>query len=110
MALFEIVQYEVQVFQGGHWHVRARYPRSDRDHAFTEARRIDLNESHPARVVRDVYDPQDGRSQEFTIFMSDRAKAVKSGARYSPASTTAHSAAQASTRRSTKRPQPGSGW
>jgi hypothetical protein len=74
-ALFEIIQYEVQVFQGGHWHVRARFPRSDRDHAFTEARRADLNDMLPARVVRDIYDPQSGRSQEITIFLSDRAKA-----------------------------------
>ncbi|MGE3333893.1 MAG: hypothetical protein AB7I36_09630 [Rhodospirillaceae bacterium] len=73
-ALFEIIQYEVQVLQGGHWHVRARFPRSDRDHAFTEARRVDLNDMLPARVVRDIYDPQSGRSQEITIFMSDRAK------------------------------------
>ncbi|MGE4063141.1 MAG: hypothetical protein AB7E79_07210 [Rhodospirillaceae bacterium] len=79
-GLFDIVQYEVQVLQDGHWTVRARYTRSERDHAFTEARRIDLNESHPARVVRDVYDPQNGRSQEFTIFMSDRAKMFKPGA------------------------------
>jgi hypothetical protein len=105
MALLEIVQYEVQVFQGGHWHVRARYPRSDRDHAFTEARRIDLNESHPARVVRDVYDPQDGRSQESTVFMSDRAKAVKPGA-YNPArtKTTARSAQKNAPTRQNERP------
>jgi hypothetical protein len=83
-GLFDIVQYEVQVFQDGHWSIRARYTRSERDHAFTEARRIDLNEDHPARVVRDVYDPQSGRSQEFTIFMSDRAKAVRSGAQNAP--------------------------
>ena len=77
MGTFDIVQYEVHVFQGGHWSVRARYPRSDRDHAFTEARRIDLNECHPARVVRDVYDPQGGRSQEITVYQSDRAKVGK---------------------------------
>ncbi|MCA0200286.1 MAG: hypothetical protein LCH56_05530 [Proteobacteria bacterium] len=73
-ASFEIIQYEVQVFQDGHWHVRARFPRSDREYAFTEARRVDLNDMLPARVVRDIYDPQSGRSQESTIFMSDRAK------------------------------------
>ncbi len=74
-ALFEIIQYEVQVFESGHWHVRARFPRSDRDRAFTEARRVDLNEMLPARVVRDIYDPQSGRNQEYTIYQSDRAKA-----------------------------------
>lgn len=79
-ALFEIIQYEVQVFKDGHWHVRARFPRSDRDHAFTQARRVDLNEMLPARVVRDIYDPQSGRSQEITIFLSDRAKAGSSRA------------------------------
>jgi len=76
-GLFDIIQYEVQAFEDGHWQVRARYPRSDRDHAFTEARRLDLNEGLPSRVVRDVYEPQSGRSQEFTIFMSDRMKALK---------------------------------
>lgn len=90
MSLFEIVQYEVQVFEAGRWHVRARYPRADRDHAFTEARRIDLNEGHAARVVRDVYDPESGRNQEFTIFVSDRAK-ESARATNAPTSRAAHS-------------------
>lgn len=76
-GLFEIIQYEVQVFREGHWEVRSRYPRSDRDHAFMQARLVDLNEMLPTRVVRDVYDPATGRNQEFTIFMSDRAKTAK---------------------------------
>jgi hypothetical protein len=107
MGTFDIVQYEVHVFQDGHWSVRARYPRSDRDHAFTEARRIDLNESHPARVVRDVYDPQAGRSQEFTVFMSDRAKAVKAGTySASRAKTTTRSAQKSPAARPTERRAP----
>jgi len=81
VGLFDIVQYEVQVFEHGHWYVRSRYPRIERERAFTEARRTDLNEGVPARVVRDVYDPQSGRNREITIFVSDRAKAIgpKSG-------------------------------
>lgn len=73
-ALFEIIQYEVQVLQGGNWHVRTRFTRTEREHAFTEARRADLNDMLPARVVRDAYDPQSGHSQETVIFSSDRAK------------------------------------
>jgi hypothetical protein len=76
-GLFEIIQYEVQVFRDGYWEVRGRYPRAGRDHAFMQARLADLNEMLPTRVVRDVYDPASGRSQEFTIFMSDRAKTAK---------------------------------
>lgn len=75
MGLFDIVQYEVHVFSDGHWHVRVRYPRADRDHAFTEARRLDI-EGIPTRVIRDVYEPQSGRNQEITIFVSERAKAL----------------------------------
>ena len=75
MGLFDIVQYEVHVFSDGHWHVHARFPRADRDHAFTEARRLDI-EGIPTRVIRDVYEPQSGRNQEFTIFFSERAKAI----------------------------------
>lgn len=77
-GLFDIIQYEVQVSENGHWRVRKRFPRSERERAFTEARRIDLNDALPARVVRDVYDPQSGRSQEITMFISDRAKALAS--------------------------------
>lgn len=76
-GLFEIIQYEVQVFRDGYWEVRSRHPRAERDHAFLQARIADLNEMLPTRVVRDVYDPASGRSQEFTIFMSDRAKTAK---------------------------------
>lgn len=107
MGLFQIVQYEVQVFQDGHWCVRARYTRSERDHAFTEARRIDLNESHPARVVRDVFDPHSGRSQEFTTFMSDRARALKAGIHTAPAETPiAQPEAKNAPARPGKRPAP----
>ncbi|MGE3474582.1 MAG: hypothetical protein AB7H70_02115 [Rhodospirillaceae bacterium] len=73
-ALFEIIQYEVQVLQGGNWHVRTRFTRAEREHAFAEARRADLNDMLPARVVRDVYDPQSGHSRETVIFSSERAK------------------------------------
>lgn len=110
MSLFEIIQYEVQVFQDGHWHVRARYPRSDRDHAFTEARRIDLNESHPTRVVRDIYDPETGRNQEIAIFVSDRAKGASRAAN-TPTETRAMNRSRSSHRstapsRHTDRPTP----
>lgn len=74
-GLFDIVQYEVHAFGDGHWHVRTRYPRADRDYAFTEARRLDI-EGLPTRVIRDVYDPQSGRNQEITIFVSERAKTM----------------------------------
>lgn len=107
MGSFDIVQYEVHVYQEGHWSVRARYPRSDREHAFTEARQIDLNEGHPARVVRDVYDPHGGRSQEITVYQSDRAKAAKASHASAPRAGEKPRSAQKNTAaRSNERPAP----
>lgn len=105
-GLFEIIQYEVQVFRDGHWDVRSRYPRSDREHAFTQARLVDLNEMLPTRVVRDVYDPQSGRSQEFTIFMSDRAKAEKIPIRAVPPKPSGKPAPKTRARQHEGRPAP----
>ncbi len=102
MGLFDIVQYEVQVFAGGYWHVRVRYPRSDRDDAFKEARRLDLTEGLSTRVVRDVYDPRSGRNQEITIFVSDRAKAI--GPRPAPRDALRDPARAPSRRRAGKQP------
>lgn len=105
-GLFEIIQYEVQVFRDGHWEVRNRYPRSDRDHAFMQARHVDLNEMLPTRVVRDVYDPANGRNQEFTIFMSDRAKAGNIPVRAIPAKPTGKPAPKIRARQHEGRPAP----
>ncbi len=66
-----ITQFEVQVQQGQRWSIHAQFGSFQKEAAITEARSLESMPSiNAVKVVREVYDPDRGTSQEFVIYKS----------------------------------------
>lgn len=67
-----ITQFEVQVQQGKRWSIHAQFGSFQKEAAVEEAKGLEGMPSISAvKVVREVYDPDRGTSQEFVIYKSD---------------------------------------
>ena len=64
------INFEVQVMQGGRWTISAHFPSTGQERAIEEAKQIDSSGIGAVRVLRDVYDPETGMSNEFTVYQS----------------------------------------
>lgn len=72
-----ITQFEVQVQQGQRWSIHAQFGSFQKDAAIEEARGLERMPGISAvKVVREVYDPDRGTSQEFVIYKSAGVKAL----------------------------------
>ncbi len=72
-----ITQFEVQVQQGNRWSIHAQFGPFQKEAAITEARSLDKIPSiSGVKVIREVYDPDSGTSQEFVIYKSDGVKTL----------------------------------
>ena len=58
------VSFEVHVMQGDSWHIQARYPAAKGKIAIEEAKSFGQHGYKGARVIRESYDPDTGRSEE----------------------------------------------
>ena len=66
-----ITQFEVQVQQGQRWSIHAQFGSFQKEAAVEEARNLErMPGINAVKVVREVYDPDRGTSQEFVIFKS----------------------------------------
>lgn len=66
---------EILVQQGGRWTIHARYPVSRKDAAIEEAKVLDKTPGIGAvKVIKEVYDPDEGVSNEYVIYKSAGAK------------------------------------
>jgi len=66
-----ITQFEVQVQQGQRWSIHAQFGSFQKEAAINEARSLESMPSiNAVKVVREVYDPDRGTSQEFVIYKS----------------------------------------
>ncbi|WNJ99006.1 adenylate/guanylate cyclase domain-containing protein [Thalassospiraceae bacterium LMO-JJ14] len=66
-----ITQFEVQVQQGQRWSIHAQFGSFQKEAAVEEARGLERMPGISAvKVVREVYDPDRGTSQEFVIYKS----------------------------------------
>ena len=67
-----ITQFEVQVQQGKRWSIHAQFGSFQKEAAVEEAKGLEGMPSISAvKVVREVYDPDRGTSQEFVIYKSE---------------------------------------
>ena len=72
-----ITQFEVQVQQGKRWSIHAQFGSFQKEAAVEEAKGLESMPSISAvKVVREVYDPDRGTSQEFGIYKSDGVTAL----------------------------------
>lgn len=66
-----ITQFEVQVQQGQRWSIHAQFGSFQKEAAVEEARGLETMPGiNAVKVVREVYDPDRGTSQEFVIYKS----------------------------------------
>ena len=66
-----ITQFEVQVQQGQRWSIHAQFGSFQKEAAVDEARGLEnMPGINGVKVVREVYDPDRGSSQEFIIYKS----------------------------------------
>lgn len=66
-----ITQFEVQVQQGQRWSIHAQFGSFQKEAAVEEARGLErMPGINGVKVVREVYDPDRGSSQEFVIYKS----------------------------------------
>ena len=66
-----ITQFEVQVQQGQRWSIHAQFGSFQKEAAVEEARGLErMPGINAVKVVREVYDPDRGTSQEFVIYKS----------------------------------------
>ena len=66
-----ITQFEVQVQQGQQWSIHAQFGSFQKEAAVDEARCLEnMPGINGVKVVREVYDPDRGSSQEFVIYKS----------------------------------------
>ncbi|MBO6521525.1 MAG: hypothetical protein JJ900_11475 [Rhodospirillales bacterium] len=71
-----ITQFEVQVQQGQRWSIHAQFGSFQKEAAIEEAQGLERIPGITAvKVVREVYDPDRGTSQEFVIYKSAGVKA-----------------------------------
>ena len=67
--------FEVMVMQGGNWQIHARFSAAQKEAAIEEAKVLDNTTGiGQVRVVKDVYDTDDGTSEEFIIYKSSKLK------------------------------------
>lgn len=72
--------YEVMVQQGGNWQIHARFTGRQKDEAIEEAKQLDSTSGiGQVRVVKDVYDPDEGISEEYVIYKSSTHKSSGGG-------------------------------
>ena len=71
------VSFEVHVLQGESWHIQARYPAAKGKIAIEEAKSFGQNGYKGARVIRESYDPDSGRSEEIVVFQHSPESAEK---------------------------------
>ncbi len=66
-----ITQFEVQVQQGKRWSIHAQFGSFQKDKAVDEAQSMErMPGINAVKVVREIYDPDRGTSQEFIIYKS----------------------------------------
>ena len=75
-----IVHYEVYVLEGRGWMLHARFPRTERETAISEAKELEQTLSMRVRVLRETYYTDDNSFEESEIYASagvsvDRSKA-----------------------------------
>jgi class 3 adenylate cyclase len=86
---------EILVQQGGRWTIHGRYPVSRKDAAIEEAKALDKTPGIGAvKVIKEVYDPDEGVSNEYVIYKSAGAKMGAAG----PTAKTPASAARPAAR------------
>ena len=70
--------FEVYSQQGGRWEIHSRFPASRKDAAVQEAKNLENQQNVSAtKVVREVYDADEGTSEESTIYKSPTLKEKK---------------------------------
>ena len=70
--------FEVYSQQGGRWEIHSRFPASRKDAAIQEAKNLENQQNVSAsKVVREVYDADEGTSEESTIYKSATLKEKK---------------------------------
>ncbi len=73
-----ITQFEVQVQQGQRWSIHAQFGPFQKDAAIEEAKQLEkMPGINGTKVIREVYNPESGSSQEFVIFKSEGVKSNK---------------------------------
>jgi len=83
----EIVNYEVQVQQSGRWSIHARFQSHQKDAALDEGKQLDhLNTVEAVKVIKEVYDSDEGFHNEFIIYKSPGMKSGGGGRKTSGAS------------------------
>ncbi len=66
------ITFEVHVLQGSRWEIHARHRATEKDAAITEARILEKNPNiNAVKVIKDVLDPEEGISEEYTVYKSE---------------------------------------
>ena len=68
--------YEVYYFQGGRWHVHARYETNEKEEAIEEAKSVESKLGFPARVIRETFHPETNTTEELVAYQGTRAKNI----------------------------------
>jgi len=67
--------YEVHVKQGGRWEIHARHESTEKEHAIEEAKALNtLKHIQAVKVIQEIYDPEQGLSNEYNVYTSGDAK------------------------------------
>jgi hypothetical protein len=67
--------FEVYSEQGGRWEIHSRFPASRKDAAVQEAKILEGQKNvNATKVVREVYDAEEGTSEESTIYKNPTLK------------------------------------
>jgi hypothetical protein len=70
--------FEVYSEQGGRWEIHSRFPASRKDAAVQEAKNLEGQQNvNATKVVHEVYDADEGTSEESTIYKSPTLKERK---------------------------------
>lgn len=78
--MLAVTQFEVHVYQQGRWSIHARYPSSEREVAVRDAAVTGSVASSPTKVVRETYFPETNSTETVTIYVSPKAKALRTRA------------------------------
>lgn len=72
--------YEVHVQQGGHWQIHARFSSHQKDEAIEEGKLLDTTPGiGKVKVIKEVYNDDEGASSEYVIYSSSMKKADPGG-------------------------------
>ena len=69
--MVEEIHYEVHINKNGRWSIGSNYTKNQMEAAISDGKRAERSPSISAvKVIRDVFDTEDGTHQEFIIYKS----------------------------------------